>query len=341
VEWCKPIIFFPSADKDLKKYYFYGSIFIFTIKINNKNYMITDAYPHQNHAEPAVTDQLPPAFGAHEAQPKDHVLIPTYDPSNQFGISDLERVFPEWREQTSYDDPGLAAISYTRTQALRENGRRIGVGDEMTRDGGEGLLWAIQHTPREVGQSFQGHGIENSRKDPIASLDYLLTEGIDPNKPALYTAPFVDNSEKSAGFADHPFTGGGLIVMSKTPEGGRPAIEDKSDITSVVVGEEYMQALDLMRNRYPGVTFVPWNEAPEFLTRQANEAGITNVPLEDLQTNEPIYYEERAESFLPGPATLAGSVAVAEHIEPAAPVNPSAQPPDTRTEEQIWEDSVW
>ena len=232
-----------------------------------------------------------------ELERSDAVLIPTYNAIEQFTGDDLDAVWPEWRTESESEDAELMAIRYARTNTLREMGRRLPLGNNLVNLGGEGLMHALDNTPVEVGKQFDAHGIKSRQQDVdpseqldvVGQLDRLLRGGIDPNRK-FYSMEF--NWPKNGGDigAEMPYTEGGLIVVGgvgeKLVDGG---------IKYVVTGEEYSSVLDIFRKRYPGVVFVPWEDAPTFFTDLTNKAGITNIPLEDLRPSTPIEYHPIAE----------------------------------------------
>ncbi|HTE57443.1 MAG TPA: hypothetical protein VK694_01775 [Verrucomicrobiae bacterium] len=235
--------------------------------------------PHPN-----PTD-LGPAEGAEDLLDKP-VPIPTYDTVEQFTVEDLNRQYPDWQQETSYADPELAAIGFARVDTLRQVGEELGLGHLPVHAGGEGLGWALTHTPSEVGTHYDAHGIAN-KYDPVVALDRLLTGGIDPDKPMLYSMGFIDDPENgSAVGADRPLTSGGFIVVA---EKDKKLAAD--GISYVVTGEEYASTLDILRERHPEVTFLSWDEAPAVFTQQTNEAGDTDISVESLYQDEHPTYE--------------------------------------------------
>lgn len=202
-------------------------------------------------------------------------LIPIYNPEDQIGIT------KNITKDNSYNDLGLYTVSCERTRALRNMDPERGSISVAT--GGEGLLWAIDHIDPEVGRAFDAHGIA-LKTDPVEALDKILKNGFDENK-TLYTTGFSRQTEAGPAIgADHPFTEGGIVLVS---EQGRKLLEG---IKYVVVGEEYSRVIDIMRERYPEVVIVPWHDAPRVLTLAYNEANKRNIPCEDFNAkNRPIY----------------------------------------------------
>ena len=112
---------------------------------------------------------------------KKKIPIPIYSPANQFTVDQLKQEYPEWA--THGDEPEITAINYERTRALRKIGDETGIGrDILFEIGGEGLKWAIDHTPREVGMEYDSHGIAGKR-GAIEELDTLLKDGIKEDRP--------------------------------------------------------------------------------------------------------------------------------------------------------------
>jgi hypothetical protein len=197
--------------------------------------------------------------------------IPVYDPNNQYTVEQLEAEFPDWRNQSGDTDPELVALRYIRAKELM----RIYEAQGLTQwhMGGSGLEWAIDHTPPEVGHEYDAHGIAGN--DSVGSLDRLLSSGIDPGRK-FYSMSFTHQVEaKGAIGAERPFTRGGFIIVAPR---GQQLLE--SGISKVIVGEEYLPAFDLLRQRYPGVAFIPWHDAAECFTQEVNEAeGTSYQPL--------------------------------------------------------------
>ena len=212
------------------------------------------------------------------------IPIPKYDPADQFNVAQLEQEYPEW--STHGDDAEIVAVNYERTRALRKIGDETGIGrDIMFEIGGKGLEWAIDHTPREVGMEYDSHGIAG-KSGAIEELDTLLKEGIKKDR-LFYSMNFVYEPEASEGFgADRPFTAGGFIVVAE-----RNKKLQNDGIKYVVVGEEYVRVLDLLKRRYPQVIFIPWHEAPKVLTNEVNKAKSREIVLElSAGENMPTYH---------------------------------------------------
>jgi hypothetical protein len=248
------------------------------------------------------------------------IEIPAYDPHAQFSIADLDAAYPQWRQETTYDDPVLAAASYVRTRTLRDVGRRTSLGSVMMMDGGEGLEWAIKNTPSEVGRQFDSHGIAN-RVDPVDSFDGLVTKGIDPSRP-FYSMSFVHEPEVSNLFgADHPLTSGGFIILAP-----RGQMLTEAGPSTVVLGEEYVTVMDLLQQKYPNLHFLSWDQAPEALVQLSNQAGQTDIPTELVRPTTPPTYR------IPDPEYSMG-LPVPGMSPPASAITPPSPPTDTRAED--------
>lgn len=203
------------------------------------------------------------------------IPIPVYDPLKQIKREGL-------KDKGNYGDEALQAIQVERTRALRE--KQI-ISGEFLGSGSDGLIWALENTPREVGSQFQAHGF-GLKVDPVQGLEDLLTKGIDPKK-TFYTTEFTINREAGPAIgADHPFCEGGIILIGDFGQ----LIRKKEDIKIVVVGEEFVNVIDLMRERYNNVEIIPWHDAPTKLIRIYNERTGRNLPIVDLtQENRPYY----------------------------------------------------
>ncbi|MSU56355.1 MAG: hypothetical protein EXS51_03560 [Candidatus Taylorbacteria bacterium] len=210
------------------------------------------------------------------------IPVPIYNLSDQFTVDQLKNEYAQWASHYG-GDAELTAINVERTAALRKLGKETGLGNTLAIGAREGLQWALNQTPREVGRAFDAHGIAG-KQDAVAELDALLTKGIQSGR-TFYTMNFIDDPQALALGAEHPFIEGGFIVVS----GFEEKLAD-AGIKHVVVGEEYNRVLDILRKRYSSVRFIPWHEAPATLTALANEKGHTTFPLVTItEENRPHY----------------------------------------------------
>ena len=213
-------------------------------------------------------DQLP----KHEGEVRKRSPIPTYDSKAQRSVS------ANGMEETSYKDAELYTVAVERTRALRtmdpDRGRLA--------LGGEGLQWAFEHIDPDVGRAFDAHGI--AKMDPVKKLDDILRQGFSSDR-TLYTTAFLDQPEAGAAIgADHPFTEGGVVLVSG------PGQRLRDGVKFVVLGEEYSGVIDILRKRYPGATIVPWHDAPRILTESYNEStGEHRAYAEVTADNAPAY----------------------------------------------------
>ncbi|MCH7493041.1 hypothetical protein IID19_05700 [Patescibacteria group bacterium] len=224
------------------------------------------------------------SFDADPDEEKKEIPIPIHDPNDQLTVEQMKRDYPDW--ENHYDgDAELTAISYERTQALRKIGKERGIGGTIQAIGGDGLRWAIDNTPQEVGISYDAHGIAG-KHDAVSELDQLLKGGIDPDRP-FYSMSFIYSPEAGGTFgADRPITKGGFVVVAE-----RNKKLQEAGIKCVVVGEEYSRVLDLIQKRYPDITFIPWHKAPAQFTKEVNDADGTNIASEELtEKNRPHYH---------------------------------------------------
>jgi hypothetical protein len=205
----------------------------------------------------------------------DYRRVPIYDPKNQLRIKGNEK-------KGNYGDAVLYAVAVERTRYMREVQRMYHF--PFRSAGGMGLEWAMENTDKGVGRKFQAHGIAGKR-DPVMELDELLTGGIKSDRP-LYSMPFAVEEEFGGAFgALHPFTQGGIVVVS---EYGRRLLKD--GIKYVILGEEYNRVLGLLQSKYPDVKFVPWNLAPKVLTEETNRiTGQKRDFVEVNENNRPVY----------------------------------------------------
>ena len=224
----------------------------------------------------------------------------------------MNREYPEWKDETGYEDPELAALAYIRTQNIRDIAQSLGISPSFAT--GEGLDWVFKQMTPEVGMRFDAHGIAVKSGSAVNELDALLTEGLHDNQ-TFYTMNFIDGGVNLASTlgAAHPFTEGGLIVVSDVD-----TMINETGIKYVVVGEEYMNGMDILTSKYPDYTFVPWNEAPNTLANIVNEKDGSDIQLTD--SSEEIFYERRYElggsAKIPSPAMP--TVELVEIVESAS-----------------------
>ena len=227
----------------------------------------------------------PNPLGVESRETESRVAIPMYSPESQFSVGQLKQEYPEWSQHYE-GDAELTAINYHRTQILRKLGQETGIGGNiMLETGGSGLEWAIDHTPKEVGLEYDAHGIAG-KTDPVIELDILLKDGIKKDRP-FYSMSFLHSPEAGAALgADRPFTSGGLIVVA---ERGKKLQND--GIRYVVVGEEYVGTLDILKKRYPEVAFIPWHDVLSVFAKQVNEAEGKSIAVEEFNDdNKPHYH---------------------------------------------------
>lgn len=250
-------------------------------------------------------DESKPAFN--ESLPQ-RTPIPFYDCDNQISSDDQG-------EKGFYNDSDLYKVSVERLRALREIRKLTGI--PVTQTGGFGLEWAIDNTPREIGQQFDAHGI--AKNDPIKLLNNVLTQGINPTR-LLYTMPFIrETTESGALGADHPKTEGGIIIISDVNRKLSP-----NGITFVGLGEEYMRVVDMLRKKYPDVSFIPWHQIPKTLTNAVatKTDTATSVP-ETSNENRPYYpakiigpqRTQTVQSIIPIPTATSPSDTLEDWVE--------------------------
>ncbi len=196
------------------------------------------------------------------------VVIPRYDSANQVSVADLDDLYPDWREDHEGSDPELVLLWAIRRQESTRIADALQVSAESAT--GEGLERAVDQIPFDVGTHFDAHGIAGKFGMPSDELDALLKNGIDENR--TFYSKSLDYSPEASGAlgADRPFTEGDLIVVS-----GMDEMLVDGGIKYVLVGETYLKCFDLLRNRYPEVTFIPWHEAPDFFVDMVNGAENT------------------------------------------------------------------
>lgn len=209
--------------------------------------------------------------------------VSMYNPDNQIKLKGTENY--------------LDVVNTERTRAAREIQAVSGI--PVLANGGEGLEWAIRNTNREVGQRFRAHGVA---KYPVEDLDRLITQGLSQDR-TFYSMPFVEERKAGEAFgADMPKTEGGIIVLAdydtQFPTEGNPQIR------YILLDEQYMQAADIMRQRYEkfGVEVVPWHDVPKILTENVNShnPGQEKYSFNSVNPQSPVRYPQKRV----GPAKL-------------------------------------
>lgn len=236
-------------------------------------------------AGPSVINQVQPT------PLESDLLVPRYDSSTQVGVSDLDAMYPEWKEDYPDTDPELLLFDVVRTAEERRLGSER---DVAPRYAAEGIEKTFEQIPKEVGRKFQAHGIAGKYGSSSTELDTLLKTGIDTDR-TFYTTELRYNPEAGAAIgADSPFTEGGLVVVGDL---GARQVGD-SGIKYVIVGEQYLRCFDVMQSKYPDVKFVTWHDAPQFFCDLVNASEGTNYKpkIVDYSTSYEIGYNDE----LPG-----------------------------------------
>ncbi|HLN19009.1 MAG TPA: hypothetical protein VK255_02450 [Patescibacteria group bacterium] len=226
---------------------------------------------------PSFEFSLPKKETDHEKKENEKLLVPVYNSNDQIE----ENIDPDWKNKSSYNDSDFYAVTVERTRAKREIFQKRGQSIDRS---GEGLMWAIDNLNHEIGGKFDSHGI-SEKKDPIFELDNFLTKGISSDKP-LYSMGFQRQTEAAGAFgAEHPFTDGGIILVS-----GYGEKLTRDGIKYVVFDESYNRVIDLIRKKYPDYRILTWSEAPAVLTEEAKEISGTDYPIPKLTAeNQPKY----------------------------------------------------
>jgi len=213
-------------------------------------------------------------------EPQKSVSVPVYDKKKQIKQEDIDL-----KDKGNYNDPVLQAIQIERTRALRERQKITG---QMLGLPSEGIMWALKNINPEVGQKFDAHGFSD-KVDPVKELENLMIKGIDPNR-LLYTTEFRINEEAgSAMGADYPKAEGGIVLLGQHGQ----LIKD-GGIKYVVVGEEFVNTIGLLRQRYQQVEIIPWHDAPKRLTAIHNDRTGENISAIELNAqNHPRYVDTR------------------------------------------------
>ena len=229
-----------------------------------------------------ITDAVAPPQGLDIQQG----LVPMarYSPDSQVQLGDFDTMLPDWREHAGDSDPEIYLLGYLETRHAREIARLFQWPVSMARHS-EGIEKAITQIPREVGRHFQAHGIAGKSGSSIEELDVLLRNGIQ-NDRTFYTTELAYNPEAGGAVgADMPFVEGGFVTVFGKDD------QSQSRIEYVIVGENFLEGLDLLRHRYADVTFVPWHDVPQFFTDIVNQADGTAYqikPIAHPETYNPV-----------------------------------------------------
>lgn len=161
---------------------------------------------------------------------------------------------------TSAEITDLArAAAYARRQ--RQLGETIAFGDsEVEGTDTIDLRAGRKSIDPVIGKRFDAHGIaKGNYKEQLEALNYLLTKGIDPQR-RFHTVPLRETNEVEAALAaglgaDGPYTDGGFIVI-----GSPDKLIMDNGIVAVLVNEDYYRAIDVLRQRFPGIKFIRADE---------------------------------------------------------------------------------
>ena len=215
------------------------------------------------------------------------IKIAKYNPEDQLSVADLDVLYPEWETEHPDADPELLLFDFIRTMEERRIASERGISRHFAT---EGVEKAIERIPDEVGCRFQGHGIAGKYGSSSTELDLLLRNGIERER-TFYTTSLRNNPAAGGALgADMPFTEGGLVVVGDIDkhliDGG---------IKYVIVGEQYLRAFDVMKERYPDYAFIPWHDASEYFCAVVNGIEGTSYRPKAMEYAES--YEPPVESF--------------------------------------------
>lgn len=243
----------------------------------------------------------PSQAATNETLPTDRIPVPIYNPSDQITV-----ILPTGED--TYGDKDLYTISAARNQEQWEIRKATGAPRGLP---SKGLLWAIDHTSPDVGEKFDAHGI--AKGDPVELLNNILVKGIDKDR-TLYSTGFTRSNEAAGAIgASYPKAEGGIIIVGDFD--GRLT---ETGVKHVIVGEEYMKVVDLLRKKYPAVQIVPWHDAPKVLTEEYNAKTGENHPYTELHNDNRPYYQPKM--IWPRPPQIPPEEKLAQWAEPSKDV---------------------
>ncbi len=117
-----------------------------------------------------------------------------------------------------------------------------------------------ERVPPKVGTKFDAHGIQNdSEYLDLFTLNYLLTQGIDPNRE-FHTMPLSFTGGASAFGAHAPYDMGGFIVI------GHPnKMIYEEGIAGVIVNEHFYDVIPTLKERFPEIKFLKASDLADAL----------------------------------------------------------------------------
>ena len=121
--------------------------------------------------------------------------------------------------------------------------------------------------PAKIGEHFDAHGL--AKGNELTFLNYLLSHGINPNRP-FYTCPLKTDNEVgfAAAFgAAGPYDNGAFIVLS----GVDKTIQDDG-IELVLVNEHYYSAIPVLQEKFPHIKFIKASEMVDALAKEIRSA---------------------------------------------------------------------
>lgn len=124
-----------------------------------------------------------------------------------------------------------------------------------------------------IGKRFDAHGIvQGTQHDMLEALQYLLVNGVDKNRP-FYHLPLkrdpLTEHDNMIGDAAGPYAHGAFIIVSK-PDGSL----SKDGVDSVIVNEQFYDAIPTLVKHFPHIYFIKPDEAPTKFARILVEKDI-------------------------------------------------------------------
>ncbi len=174
-------------------------------------------------------------------------------------MEDTEASKPQEISSTGLTPEEIKQISNNTYNFIRSQPRESGILGETEYDPVSDMMLGLEEIPDILGKRFDAHGIaKGTIGDQVASLNKLLTTGIDEDRP-FHSMPLKGADAAAAAFgASGPYAGS-FIVLG---EAGQP-LRDK--IRYVITNNPLENSLPLLSSRFPQVEFIPIKKAPQRL----------------------------------------------------------------------------
>lgn len=120
------------------------------------------------------------------------------------------------------------------------------------------LMENREQLPSEIGKHFDAHGM--AKGNELRFLNYLLSHGVNPDRPFHTMQLKSDGGGGSAMGAANPYDTGAFIVLGHPDK----LIRD-GGINTVLVNEHYYDAVPLLTQKFPAINFVKADQMKDAL----------------------------------------------------------------------------